>query len=976
MNSKTLRFQRILMAAIVLAVTTPMLFASPVIADWGWPPNPTLTTIDLPGLTSAVRVTTDREGVRHLVADNDLDLALAQGYVHARDRFFQMDTTRRQVSGDLAELLGPDVLASDIQSRTIGLRRAAERTLASLSAEERAPLDAFAAGVNAWLASNPLPPEYAVLEITNARAWEAVDTVVIGKAVSASLSLDIDLGDVEQLEAYVAAGAAGGFDGQALFFEDVRRAAPIDAASTVPDATNGFPFAAKRTKVDPALLAKAASAVGGLKERLAQSPILALAMNRRETHVGSNEWGVAAAKSRSGKPMIANDPHLALDAPSTFYEIHLTVRDDPTQGPMNVSGVTFAGAPGVILGQNDRITWGATTNPMDVSDVFADTLIVDPFSTCAAVGSQACILSAGQIHPVEIETDVTYQINLFPDGVDDNLVPAPVPPENQIIATVPFRSFGPILSIADPSVLVTGGSTTALVLQYTGFHATRELLTFLAWNRAEDLDEFKDALANFDVGSQNWAYADVEGNLAYFASAEMPLRADLEQGTVIGSPPFFVRDGSGPNNWIPDPARSQGQAIPFAVLPAEEMPQVINPPNGFFVNANNDPAGTTLDNDPLNQSRVSNPGAIYYLNPSYADGLRAGRITRLIEDKLSRGKKISFSDMARFQSNTQQLDAELLLPILLQAGRNAKKKDAPAALADLRADARVREALNRLRRWDYSAPTGISEGYDAADRNGHRGPVSRGEKRKSVASTIYNVWRGQLIRNVLDARLAALGVPGVGSRDALKAVHNLLTTEPYTGVGVSGVDFIPEPSSLSAEARRDIALLGALRDALDALASPDYQEAFGGSTKLADYRWGRLHRITFDHPLGSPFSIPPAGGFSDLSPGLTGLSRDGGYEVVNASGFSARAAGENSFKFGSGPVRRYVGLPGSPFGGLFGPILGINVVAGGPSGDPTSALYATQLPDWLTSDYHLVQMFERRARWAALSLEKLVPAAD
>ena len=225
------------------------------------------------------------------------------------------------------------------------------------------PLDAFAAGVNAYLAANPLPPEYAILEITQVRPWDIVDTLVIGKAVSASLSLDIDVGTVEQLQAYVAAGAAGGFDGQALFFDDVRRAAPIDPAATVPDASGGFPFMAKRNHVDPALLAKAASAAQGLEEKLAEAPILALAMNRRETHVGSNEWGVSAANSRTGKPIIANDPHLALDAPSTFYEIHLTVLDDPDNGPMNVSGVTFAGAPGVILGQNERITWGATTKP-------------------------------------------------------------------------------------------------------------------------------------------------------------------------------------------------------------------------------------------------------------------------------------------------------------------------------------------------------------------------------------------------------------------------------------------------------------------------------------------------------------------------------------------------------------------------------------------------------------------------------------
>ncbi len=929
------------------------------------------TRIDLPGLSEPVQVTTDRNGVRHLTAANDLDLARAQGWVHARDRFFQMDVTRRQVSGDLAELLGSSVLGSDIQSRTIGLRRAAERSASVLTPTERALLEAFADGVNAWLASQPLPREYGILELTQARPWTPVDSLVIGKAIAANLSLDIDIGPGQQLEAYVAAGAAGGFDGRALFFEDVRRAAPIDPVATVPDATGTTPFLAKREPADETLLAGVRAASEGLTERLAQAPMLALAMGRRDTDVGSNEWGVAAEHSRTGRPMIANDPHLALDAPSTFYEIHLIVRDDPVAGRMNVSGVTFPGSPGVILGQNERITWGATTNPMDVSDVFADTLIVDPLTTCASVGSLACIVSAGQIHPVEIETGVEYRVNLL-DGVPDNVVPAPVPPENQQIATVPFRSFGPILSIADPSVLVTGGQTTALVLQYTGFHATREVQTFLAWNRAHDLDDFVEALQDFDVGSQNWAYADVEGNLAYFTSAELPLRADLEQGTVVGQPPFFVRDGSGPNNWIPDPARSQGQAIPFAVLPFDEMPQTVNPSEGHFTNANNDPAGTSLDNDPLNQSRVSDPGAIYYLNPGYADGLRAGRITRLIRKGIAHGRKLGLTDMRRFQSNTQQLDAELLLPYLLEAFVNARRPGAPAALADLAADARVQEAIERLRYWNFATPTGIAEGYDRSEFRGRRRPVRPREARTSVAATIYNVWRGKLVRTVVDARLAALSVPGVGSRDALKATFNLLEADPYTGVGASGVDFFPEPAGLGADDRRDATLLGALVAALDGLASDDFADAFGNSTDQDDYRWGRLHRITFDHPLGGAFSIPPAGGFEDLDPALTGLSRDGGYEVVNASGFSSRADDEDSFKFGGGPVRRYAGVAGIGFGAR-ARVVGFNVIAGGPSGDPLSPLYTTQLPDWLTADYHYVTMSERLARFGAISREELVP---
>ena len=225
-----------------------------------------------------------------------------------------------------------------------------------------------------------------------------------------------------------------------------------------------------------------------------------------------------------------------------------------------------------------------------------------------------------------------------------------------------------------------------------------------------------------------------------------------------------------------------------------------------------------------------------------------------------------------------------------------------------------------------------------------------------MAATIYNVWRAKAIKGVVDATLASIGAGGVGSSDALKALHHLLVQEPFTGLSTAGdVDFFPAPAGLSAEDRRDATLLAALRTALDALASADFAAAFGGSTVQDDYRWGRLHRITFDHPLADAFSIPPQAGFEDLAPDLPGISRDGGYNVVNASGFSARADGSNEFRFGGGPVRRYVGQaeqggPGMPN------VLGVNVMPGGPSGVPGDPDYATQLPTWLTADYHQVNM--------------------
>lgn len=933
-------------------------------------------TIALAGLTAPGQVFTDTEGVRHILVENDHDLAFLQGWVHARDRFFEMDATRREVSGDLAELIGPSAIGSDTQNRTIGLRRAAERSEAALSAAERAFLQAYADGVNAWLANNPLPPEYTQLELTSARPWDVVDALAIGKAIAASLSLDIDAGVLEKLNEYVEAGDLGGYDGAALLSEDVRRFAPIDPVSTVPDATNGFPFVVKADPLDRTMLAKAARGAHEVREKFSRSRMLRRAMNWRETQTGSNEWGVAGPHASGGRPIIANDPHLSLNWPSTFYEVHLTVENDPDRGPLNASGVGFPGAPGVILGQTEKVTWGATTNPMDVTDLFADTLVVFTPECLAASTTGVCIETDGTLQPVEIEL-TQYKANRPGDGILDHVTLEPLGLDERLIITVPFRSFGPVVFVEDPDTLLGGGTTTAWVLQFTGFHATREVETFLTWNRAENLADFLDGLDDFDFGSQNWAYADADGNLGYFSSGELPLRVDLEAGFVDGLPPFMLRDGAGGNNWVPDPAHSQGQTIPFAVLPYAEMPQTLNPANGYFVNANNDPAGTTLDNDPLNQMRPGKPSAIYYLSGGYSNGLRAGRINQLVTDQIDAFGKVTPADMRRFQSNTQQRDAELMTPFLLESFDRAAAPGAPAQLAALAADAEIAEAVGRLADWDYSSPTGIPEGYDHHDVDGVRtSTVPAAERDASVAATIYNVWRAKLIKAVINARLSALGLSGVGSGDGLKAVHHLLDQMPFTGVGASGVDFFPEPAALTdAEDRRDHVLLTALRTALDALASNDFQAAFGNSTDQDDYRWGRLHRITLDHRIDPALSVPPQAGFTDLAPGLPGISRDGGYEVVNASGFSAVADGSNEFRFGGGPVRRYVGQPKGAFGPDDGPLInGWNVIPGGSSAIPGDPTYAPQLGKWLTADYHSVEMSLPPAPVQAAVVETFLPS--
>ncbi len=916
--------------------------------------------IKLDGLKAAARIVRDANGIPHICAQNEHDLFFLQGWVHAQDRFFQMDLTRRQASGTLAEVVGSSALGSDVELRTIGLRRAAERSLLVLSAPVQAALQAYSDGVNAFIQKHSLPVEYGLLELSQVEPWSPIDSLVIGKAISFGLSFDLDINLTLTLLQYEGVGLAVGFDGTALFFEDLFRSQGFDPASTVPDASDAGASSASAST----LVRKAQKAAGKIRpatlalgraylRKVQNLPLFRGAFQPRSRPNGSNEWALSGRHTESGFPLIANDPHLSLDTPSTFYPIHLRARD------LDVRGSSFAGTPGVILGRNRYIAWGATVNPMDVTDTFQEQLAPDPTSP-----SGLSIVHLGQLEPI-IPLPQVFRFNQPGDGLFDSLDTAPaggtvegtfIPPA---VLIVPRRNQGPIVAL-------DLGAGTALSVQYTGFSGTHELETFFIWNHARNLGGFLRGLQFFDFGSQNWVYADIYGNIAYFTSGEMPLREDLQANTVNGLPPFFIRDGTGGNEWLPVSNPQPGQAVPFEILPFEEMPHIINPPAGFFVNANNDPAGTTRDNNPLNQLRPG--GGIFYLNPGYAS-IRAGRITEMVRQRLSSGT-ISFEDMQVMQGDVVLLDAEAFVPFILSAFGNAQSGGAHPALGALALDPRVAEAAGRLAVWDFSTPTGIPEGFDASDQDGQLFPPTGSEVASSVAATIYSVWRSQMIRNTIDIVVDSLGLPRPGSTQALTALRHLLDTfDTNQGVGASGLNFFNVPTVPDAATRRDILLLKSVADALDLLAGDAFAAAFNHSTNQNDYRWGRLHRIVFGHPLGGPFNVPPAGGaFPPPLTDLAGIPTDGGFQVVDASSHSARAASSNSFMFGGGPVRRFVGQMAP------GRIRAESSLPGGTSGVLGSPFYANLLAAWLTNDTFEVSLSRADILPEASSEEHFVPA--
>lgn len=903
-------------------------------------------SLTAPGLKAAGTISYDAEGVPTILAANDEDAAFLMGFAQARDRFFQMDYLRRVASGTVAEMVGQAGLASDVQLRTLGLRRAAWASYVEAGAKIRGTMKAYAEGVNYWLRNNPLPPEYTGLELTSVEAWSPVDSFVIGKLLVLQNGFDDDTGLTARLGAYQQAGAAGGFDGTRLFFEDTHRVRPADGRLTVPNfltsiggrnnAADASPKSLAETvpMLDPEVVAAAQARVDAISD----NPVLGPLLEAKAKRGGSNWWIIAGSNTVDGKPLIANDPHLSLGLPALWNEAHIVSTDPAFAQPMDITGTVVVGTPNVLLGCTTFFCWGQTVNPIDMADTFSESLRLNTYG-----------LPTHTLHGNVAETTLwvfqTYFVNVPGDGIQNN-----VSRNNTIGYTnggitvlVPRRNNGPLISI-------TGN--TGLSVAFTGWSATQELEAYRQINRAQNLAEFRQALTNFDGLSQNFAYADTAGNIAYTAPGELPLRDDLQNtGTLDGGvPPFIVRDGTGTrrHQWIPlgSATPQLNQVNQFQLLPIAELPQATNPASGYLVNANGDPVGNTLDNNAFNQTRPG--GGAYYLNARYAD-FRVGRADRLIKAKLDANQKISLDDMKAWQANNQPLDAELLRPTLLAAFDNAGASGAWPQLAALRNDARVAAAVARVRTWDLRTPTGIPEGFDPGDNPAALAAPSDAEIASSVGATLYTFWRNQLVRNVVDGTLARIGLGSQlpGNEESLRTLFNLFGGfATNRGKGASGVDFFVVSGAPNPEAARDFLILKSLQDGLTLLASDAMKPAFNNSTNLDDYRWGRLHRIVFAHPLGGPFNIPGTNPFPirNLSAELPGVARPGNYEVLDDSDVSVRANTVNGFMFANGPVRRFVASMGTPINAQ-------QIYPGGQSGVITNPAYISQLPRWLVNAY-------------------------
>ena len=925
------------------------LFALTVFTQSAWAED-----FNFPGLSGTVTVTEDQYGIPTIKGDAELDVVFVQGYLHARDRFFQMDRDRKGAAGRAAELLGASALSSDIQLRTFGLNRAATKTWQALDAETKGWLQAYANGVNTYLQNNPLPPEYTVLEITRVDSWTPLDSVLIGKGLAAGFSLSTqDIDNTITLGTYSFVGELAGFNGQALFFEDTHRSAPPDDRVTDPtflqamqaEASSNVeitkPDNGKKSRIEVIgnrdISVTTLQMATEFRSKLDNAPMMQKYLQSQQEPNGSNAWLISGAHTESGNAMIANDPHLTMNTPAIWYEAHLVFNRDGEE--WHVNGVTPPGEPGALLGCNNAACWGMTVNPLDVTDFFSEEFLTN------ALALPTHTLYKGNPEPMQ-QIFNSWFVNVVGDEVQDNLVRASVGyTEGGITLSIPRRNDGPVLQI---------DGNSGISAAYTGFRDTREQTMFRQLDLARNVDELKEALQYFDVGVQNVYWADVTGSIAWFTTSEKPMREDLANFTIDGLPPWFIRDGTGAaaNEWLPVMNPQPQQSLDFEMLPFDEMPHMVNPAKGFVTNANNDPVGTTLDNVPYNEVRPAGTG-LYYLDSHYS-AYRMGRVDREIKALIDAGKPVSVADFKRIQANVNLLDAELVLPTVL--GIMSQVPVPP--------NTPMAQALEVLSTWDYSAHTGIAEGWDAGDDPDFAVDPDMHERRNSAAATVWAMWRSMLVQNTINATLEAYGLgdylpPNSLAYNAFK--YHLENYPTAGGVGASGINFFSQGLAET--------VAGSLQMALDRLASDEFAPAFANSTNVMDYAWGKLHRIVFDHTLNSdPFNVPNGGGFMDLAPDLPGLARQGGYQAVDASSHSATADTLNGFMFGHGPSRRFVADMDAI------DVDAQEVIPGGQSGVYYSPNYSSQLPLWLTNSYHDMALTTEEAAGVAVRMTTFGPA--
>ncbi|MEU6538189.1 penicillin acylase family protein [Streptomyces sp. NPDC047000] len=635
----------------------------------------TTGSITLDGLSGPVEVKRDGYGIPQIYASSDEDLFMAQGYVQAQDRFYEMDVRRHMTSGRLSEMFGKGQVKNDEFLRTLGWDRVAKKEYdTKLSSATKKYLQAYAAGVNAYLKGKDgkdISLEYAALGFTNdytPAQWTPVDSVSWLKAMAwdlrGNMQDEVDralmtsrLGPKQIADLYpqypYSRNKAIVQEGQ---YDELTKTFAQEGSTTSSQTTTGTAGTTGTTGTTGATTSTTTgsgltSQLEGLYTVLDGLPT-AVGVNGQG--IGSNSWVVAGKYTITGKPLLANDPHLSASLPSVWYQMGLHCRTVSSKCQYDVTGYTFAGMPGVIIGHNADIAWGMTNSGVDVTDLYLEKLSGDGY------------LSDGKVVPFKSREETIKVAG----GTSKKIV-------------VRETGNGPLLSDRDDDLVKVGKKATVdtaapdrgdgygIALRWTALDAGTTMDAIFSMDKAANWTDFRAAAALFDVPSQNLIYADTQNNIGYTLPGKIPTRAQGDDGSIPAPGWDSKYDWTG-------------------YIQQDELPYEYNPKRGYIVTAN--------------QAVVDKDKYPYTLTTDWGYGTRSQRITDLIESKIKGGGKISTDDMRQMQLDNSSEIAKLLVPKLLKV--------------DI-ADKDVREAQKLLEGWDYTQDSGSAAAayFNAVWRN-------------------------------------------------------------------------------------------------------------------------------------------------------------------------------------------------------------------------------------------------------------------
>ncbi|MFZ1322234.1 MAG: penicillin acylase family protein [Ignavibacteria bacterium] len=527
-------------------------------------------TFKVNGITGNVNVYMTELGVPHIYAQNEDDMYFTLGVMHARDRLWQMDLYRRIAEGRLSEILGKNLLEYDILFRTLAIDKNSRYQYDKLSFKSKSILNSYSAGINYFIDKNSsrLPLEFDILNYKPDQ-WKPEHSLMILKLMAWELNLswytDVMFGEIVK---------KFGIDNAKYFFPDYPEDAPFivkdDESKIKSDSTKK----SATSPVSDLFKTKNYGDISTLGKEYFQSSLnFRKFFGTEGTHIGSNSWVISGSKTETGKPILANDPHLALQVPSKWYEVSLFNE----QKKFSICGFSIPGVPGIAIGHNDMISWGLTNLMCDDSDFY--------------------ILKRDS----SVSSKYIYRNTAF--GLDSTVESIKIKDENdEYVITVYSTVLGPIVSglgttgFLNKQKFNTENENEFLTFKWTGYEYSDEIEAFYKLNNAGNWDEFRDGLKTYGAPALNFVYADTSGNIGYRSAGLIPIRNFSESEY----PPYTPQNS---------------EALWTGFVPFDEMPESVNPEAGYIVTANNKPKKDYK----------------YYISNLYEPPYRAERIEELIK---------------------------------------------------------------------------------------------------------------------------------------------------------------------------------------------------------------------------------------------------------------------------------------------------------------------------------------------------------